>query len=91
MNTSFWFRAGRLWCTVMHGKSMWPSRGYYRCSICLRTYPVRWALDKGFPATRSHVPPSEEGAVSEAGRFVVPLATFGGRKAKLAGTAERWA
>ena len=42
MTTPFWSRMGRRWCTIVHGKPMWPVHGHYRCSICLRTYPVRW-------------------------------------------------
>jgi len=65
--TSFWSGVGKLWCTVMHHKSMWPVYGYYRCSTCLRTYPVEWARATGSPAAA------------------------GGRMAKLAEEAQRWA
>jgi len=45
MLRAFWNRIGGLWCNLMHSEPMWPSRGYYRCSTCLREYPVLWAHD----------------------------------------------
>ena len=45
MIRAFWKRIGRLWCTLMHSAPLWPSHGYYRCSICMRKYPVLWARD----------------------------------------------
>lgn len=53
MIKSFWNRAGTLWCTLMHASPMWPSRGYYRCSICLRTYPVLWAQNGSSRASQA--------------------------------------
>lgn len=91
MRTTFWSRAGRLWCTMMHGKSMWPMRGYYRCATCLRTYPVRWAHHEGSPASQRRVLPGVAAAASEIGSFAVAPAAFAGQKAKLAETAQPWA
>jgi len=54
---SFWCRAGRLWCSFMHAAPMWPSRGYYRCSICLRIFPVLWLLNKGSSVEQRSAPP----------------------------------
>jgi hypothetical protein len=31
-----------LWCRLMHPSPMWPVNGHYRCSVCLRSYPVPW-------------------------------------------------
>lgn len=42
MTKTFWSRIGELWCTLMHPAPMWPSHGYYRCAVCLRTHPVPW-------------------------------------------------
>ena len=91
MKTSFWSGAGRLWCTVMHRKAMWPLRGSYRCSTCLRSYPVRWADDEGFPAARSHGLPAVDGAGSQSSSFALASAALGGRKVKLAETPQPWA
>lgn len=33
-------RLGRIWCEQMHGSTMWPIHGKYRCGTCLREYPV---------------------------------------------------
>ncbi len=32
----------RLWCSLVHAGRMWPIHGIYRCSECLREYPVPW-------------------------------------------------
>jgi hypothetical protein len=29
-----------LWCETMHDRVMWPIHGHYKCSTCLREYPV---------------------------------------------------
>lgn len=34
-----------LWCRLTHGTPMQPIRGKYICRVCLREFPVRWALD----------------------------------------------
>jgi hypothetical protein len=88
MTTSLWSRAGRLWCTMMHGKSMWPMRGYYRCSVCLRSYPVQWSPYERSSGERSRVRHRMEGAVPEGGRFAVAPSAFARRDAKLAETAQ---
>ena len=75
MTTSFWSRVERRWCTIVHRKAMWPVHGQYRCSICLRTYPVLWEHDH-----------AGMGAASESRSFVLAPAAFGRREAKLAGT-----
>jgi len=28
------------WCETMHDRVMWPIHGKYKCSTCLREYPV---------------------------------------------------
>jgi hypothetical protein len=33
---------GRIWCNLFHPNLMWPIHGHYRCSQCLREYPVQW-------------------------------------------------
>ncbi len=35
-------RFSNLWCRLMHPAPMWPVNGHYRCSVCLRSYPVPW-------------------------------------------------
>jgi hypothetical protein len=35
-------RFGELWCIHTHASVMWPFRGRYRCSVCLREYRVRF-------------------------------------------------
>lgn len=42
MTESFWSDVKTLWCKFLHGPPMWPIHGYYRCSTCLRMYPVPW-------------------------------------------------
>lgn len=74
MMKSFLSRAGRLWCSLMHHAPMWPMRGYYRCSICLRTYPVLWAHKEALVAGPASVPP----AVSQMGSFAVAPVAFAG-------------
>jgi hypothetical protein len=32
----------RFWCETMHERVMWPIHGHYRCSTCLREYPVAY-------------------------------------------------
>jgi len=57
MGKSFWCRAERLWYSFMHAAPMWPSCDYYRCSICLRTFPVLWSLNEGSSVEPSSLPP----------------------------------
>jgi hypothetical protein len=63
MIKSFWDRAGRRWCTLMHRAPMWPTRGHYRCSVCLRQYPVSWAQVTTAPAGTGRLPSALERAV----------------------------
>ena len=32
----------KIWCRLTHAGPMWPIHGTYRCSECLRQYPVPW-------------------------------------------------
>lgn len=34
----------RIWCSAMHSHVMWPVHGEYRCAVCLRAYPIPFAL-----------------------------------------------
>jgi hypothetical protein len=63
----FWSRLQTLWCRLMHPAAMWPSGGYYRCSTCLRTYPVPWARSEDAPAGQPNV---------SLGSFCVPQVAF---------------
>ena len=42
------------WCMVMHRASLWPSHGRYRCSTCLREYPVPWELEGNRSSSQQH-------------------------------------
>jgi hypothetical protein len=37
-----WDRLATGWCRVFHADPMQPIHGFYRCSSCLRLYPVPW-------------------------------------------------
>ena len=39
----------KMWCTAMHSHVMWPAGNQYRCSVCLRTYPVPFAAPAHLP------------------------------------------
>ena len=78
MKESFLSRAGRLWCTLMHEAPMWPIGGRYRCSICLRTYPISWAHKEPVPTTIRRVPAAGTPAVSQIGGFAVAPVAFAG-------------
>lgn len=42
------------WCRLAHQKVYRPIRGYYRCTTCLRAWPVPWETEqrKAAPETR---------------------------------------
>lgn len=44
-------RLSSLWCRAVHPAPMWPVSGHYRCSVCLRSYPVPW--EKRPPAAKA--------------------------------------
>jgi len=51
----------RSWCKLMHTKTTWPFRGYYRCPQCHRAYHVPWDEPGGrtLGAKRTTVPRAE--------------------------------
>ena len=44
---SLFGRLGALWCRAFHTKAMWPIKGKYICSSCLRETPVSWEVSGG--------------------------------------------
>jgi len=76
MTQTFWSRAGETWCAVMHRSPMWPFRGYYRCSICLRTHPVSWAHAETSPAEPRGSAPALKREVPEVGSLAVAPVAF---------------
>ena len=74
MNESFRSSLGRLWCSLMHQAPMWPMHGHYRCSICMRTYPVLWAPEESMAAAIGNAPTAVEPAVAQIAGFVAPVA-----------------
>jgi len=85
---SFLSRAGRLWCSLMHQAPMWPMRGYYRCSICMRTYPVLWAHKEALAAGPGRMSPAMERTVTQIGNFAVAPVAFAGDRRRSSGTVE---
>jgi len=63
MTKSLSSRAARFWCALMHSQPMWPLHGYYRCSTCLRMYPVPWASSE--PGMGSAVPQIDSFGLAE--------------------------
>jgi hypothetical protein len=51
---SFYREAAEHWCHFAHSEPMWPVNGEYRCSTCLRTYPVPWANTAAKSVHRLH-------------------------------------
>ena len=88
MVKSFWSRVGGLWCRIMHHAPMWPSCGYYRCSVCLRTYPVLWEHDEAWPAESRSVTPALNRPVPMATFAAAPLAFARHRGRNLAETTK---
>jgi hypothetical protein len=46
-----------IWCETMHDRVMWPIHGHYRCSTCLREYPV--AFDESEAPSDLYVPATQ--------------------------------
>lgn len=77
MRNSFWSAVQALWCKLFHGPPMWPIHGYYRCSTCLRMYPVPWGSGMGDPAdSRLFGRPAD---VPEVGALILKAAAYGRR------------
>ena len=48
-------RIATAWCQRMHTDVTWPIHGRYRCSQCLREYPVEW---EGLPKLTEYADPA---------------------------------
>jgi hypothetical protein len=54
-------KIGEFWCIHVHQSAMWPVKGKYRCSVCLREYAVVFESHEPVTVRPSNVLPIEAG------------------------------